>query len=103
MRCLGINQRVAGRAFDVRSQPVRGLHAASGDRSFTLGPSRREAKTMKTQSPTFIVRLQPQPGSDPIKALRWILKTSLRQFGMRCIAIDEEPPAALARRSSGNR
>jgi hypothetical protein len=33
--------------------------------------------------------LEPLPGVDPIRALRWILKTVLRQYGMRCVAIRE--------------
>jgi hypothetical protein len=36
-------------------------------------------------------RLPPQPGVDATKGLRWILKVSLRQFGLRCLDIREEP------------
>jgi hypothetical protein len=38
----------------------------------------------------FVLTLQPLPGVDPIRALRWILKGLLRQHGMRCITLREE-------------
>ena len=34
--------------------------------------------------------LQPLPGVDPIRALRWVLKGLLRQHGMRCVDLREE-------------
>jgi hypothetical protein len=34
--------------------------------------------------------LEPLPGVDPIRALRWVLKGLLRQHGMKCISIHEE-------------
>ena len=37
----------------------------------------------------YVLVLQPEPGVDPIRALRWILKRSLRQFGMKCVDIRE--------------
>jgi hypothetical protein len=36
--------------------------------------------------------LQPLPGVDRIRALRWILKAVLRQHGMRCVSLHEEKP-----------
>jgi hypothetical protein len=38
----------------------------------------------------FVLTLQPLPGVDPVKALRWILKTVLRRHGMRCVNVHEE-------------
>jgi hypothetical protein len=38
----------------------------------------------------FVLTLQPQPGVDPVKALRWILKTLLRRHGMKCVDVHEE-------------
>jgi hypothetical protein len=43
------------------------------------------------QQPTYVVRLQAQPGIDAVKALRWILKISLRPFGLKCVGIAKEP------------
>jgi hypothetical protein len=41
--------------------------------------------------PTFVVRLRPEPNAaDPLKALRWILRTSQQQFGLQCLDIREE-------------
>jgi hypothetical protein len=34
--------------------------------------------------------LEPLPGVDPIRTLRWILKSVLRQHGMKCISVREE-------------
>jgi hypothetical protein len=34
--------------------------------------------------------LEPLPGVDAIRSLRWILKTVLQQHGMRCISVREE-------------
>jgi hypothetical protein len=34
--------------------------------------------------------LQPLPGVDPIRSLRWVLKGLLQQHGMRCVNLREE-------------
>lgn len=40
--------------------------------------------------PTFILRLRPEPRcAYEIHALRRLLKVLLRQFGLRCISIEE--------------
>ena len=41
-------------------------------------------------APTYIVKLQPAPGSDDIRALRWVLKVLLRRFQIRCLSIERE-------------
>jgi hypothetical protein len=38
----------------------------------------------------FVLTLQPLPGVDPVRALRWVLKALLRRCGMRCVALHEE-------------
>jgi hypothetical protein len=49
---------------------------------------------------TFTVTLRAEPHTDAIRGLRWILKHSLRRFGLRCVAVREaergepEVPAA---------
>jgi hypothetical protein len=40
--------------------------------------------------PVYLLRLQPLPRVDPIRALRGALKTLLRQHGMRCLSLDKE-------------
>jgi hypothetical protein len=37
-----------------------------------------------------VLTLQPLPGVDPIRALRWLLKGLLRQYGTKCIDIREQ-------------
>jgi hypothetical protein len=34
--------------------------------------------------------LEPLPGVDGIRALRWVLKGLLRQHGMKCISVREQ-------------
>ncbi len=40
--------------------------------------------------PVFVLRLTPLPGVDAIRALRAVLKTLLRHYGMRCLSVREE-------------
>jgi hypothetical protein len=44
--------------------------------------------------PVFVVKFRPEPDVDPIRALRWILKITLRQFGMKCLDIRIEETSA---------
>jgi len=46
------------------------------------------------EQPTFLLRLRPVPGVDAVKALRAALKKLLRQFGLRAVSIEIEPPYA---------
>lgn len=43
--------------------------------------------------PIYKLSLRAEPGIDAIRALRWVLKSLLRQYGMRCVDIRREPPA----------
>jgi hypothetical protein len=40
--------------------------------------------------PTFIVTLRPEPGVDPIHALRRALKRLLRDHGLRAITVEAQ-------------
>ena len=45
---------------------------------------------MKPPRPVFVLHLRPEPRVvNEIRTLRRALKTLLRQFGLRCIAIEE--------------
>jgi hypothetical protein len=51
------------------------------------------ARALNRQSdsrPTYLIRLRPERGVDPIRALRAILKSLLRRHGMRCTFLVEE-------------
>jgi len=73
-----------------RSRPSR-------SQSRSRPASRRGNQIMvTTDRRRYVLVLQPEPGVDPIRALRWILKRSLRQFGMKCVDIRE------AERASGD-
>jgi hypothetical protein len=39
---------------------------------------------------TFVIHLRPMPGVDGIHALRHLLKTSLRKYGLRCVLVREQ-------------
>jgi hypothetical protein len=41
--------------------------------------------------PVFVLKLRPEPGRDPIRELRHVLKGLLRRHGMRCVSIEEMP------------
>jgi hypothetical protein len=45
---------------------------------------------LKPSRPTFLLRLQPLKGVDPIRALRHVLKRLLRDCGMRALSVEEE-------------
>jgi hypothetical protein len=38
---------------------------------------------------TFVMTLRPLRDVNPIRSLRWVLKSLLRQYGMRCIDLQE--------------
>jgi hypothetical protein len=39
---------------------------------------------------TFVVKLRAEPGVNPILALRALLKSASRRFGLRCISARED-------------
>jgi hypothetical protein len=44
---------------------------------------------VKVDRPIFVLRLRPAKGVDPIHALRHVLKTLLRQYGMKCLSAEQ--------------
>jgi len=42
--------------------------------------------------PVFVLRLEARPGTDPIRALRSLLKIAGRQFHLRCVDAYEIEP-----------
>ena len=40
---------------------------------------------MITDRPIFTLQFQPEPGVDPIRALRLLLKAASRRYGLRCV------------------
>jgi hypothetical protein len=51
-----------------------------------------EPATPTSERPVFTLRLQAEPGVEPIRQLRWALKMALRRYGFRCVYIRREPP-----------
>jgi hypothetical protein len=46
--------------------------------------------TADQQRIVFVVSLVAMPGSNPILALRGLLKIALRRFKLRCISVEEK-------------
>jgi len=46
-------------------------------------------KSTAKERPVFVLELRPEPGVDPVSALRALLKVALRRFGLRCISATE--------------
>jgi hypothetical protein len=55
-------------------------------------PSATEPTATATKSaPTrYVLTVQPLPGVDAIRALRWGLKTLLRRYGLRCVDLSQQ-------------
>jgi hypothetical protein len=53
------------------------------------GPKITTAAAAPQASPIYMIRLRPERG-DGIRALRAILKTLLRRYGIRALSIEEE-------------
>ena len=51
-----------------------------------------KAKNQPARPPLYVIHLQPEPGVDPIRAIRHILKRALRSYGLRCISLEEVRP-----------
>lgn len=45
---------------------------------------------MTRDRPIYILRLKPAPGTDHVKALRWLLKIAWRRLGLKCISVEQE-------------
>jgi hypothetical protein len=43
----------------------------------------------------FVVRLASMPGTDPIRALRAVLKTLKRGYGLRCVSAVQETDSEI--------
>jgi hypothetical protein len=54
---------------------------------------------MSARRPSFLLRLQPEPRVNGARALRALLKSALRKFGLRAVELREDFAAAAARRS----
>jgi hypothetical protein len=51
--------------------------------------------------PCYEIRLRPEQScTDPVRALRRLLKLALRRFGLRAVSIAETQPNTAERRSS---
>jgi hypothetical protein len=49
------------------------------------------------ERPVYQLRVRGEPGVDEIRALRALLKSMLRRFGLRCLSITICPGVSVAR------
>jgi hypothetical protein len=63
-------------------------------RADTIGHSDQNAAAGASAPARFMLLLEPKPGINPIRALRWALKGLLRHYGLGAISIREIDPAA---------
>ena len=63
------------------------------------------ARAVQDVRPVYRILLRAEPGVDAERALRALLKTALRRFGLRCLSVEEVPQAAgeLGPAKSGKR
>ena len=54
------------------------------------GVDKRRHEDLSTLCPTYLIRLQPKPGIDVVRALWQALKVLLRRFGLRAVEVKEE-------------
>ena len=59
----------------------------------------RESSASRLVQTRFVLRLQAQPGVEPYRALRGLLKVALRRFGLKALDVRPSgpPPAKEAR------
>jgi hypothetical protein len=56
-----------------------------------MAHDRNGVSDKRSSGPVFVIKLRPLPHVvDPIKALRGLLKTALRRFGLQCTEVQEE-------------
>ena len=58
---------------------------------------------MTADRPVFVIKLRPEPGVDAVRALRALLKSSLRHFGLRCVSLAAEQTPMSSNTSEGVR
>jgi hypothetical protein len=49
---------------------------------------------MTIERPIYVLRIRAEPHAEQVRALRWLLKSMLRQCGWKCLSIDEEKHGA---------
>jgi hypothetical protein len=58
-----------------------------------MGRTMTEARSSKaSERPVYRLLLQPEPGVDAERALRWLLKIALQRFRLRCSSVERVQP-----------
>jgi hypothetical protein len=60
-----------------------------------IAGGRAAMRRKREPRPIFTLRVEGKPGADNIRALRWLLKSLLRQHGFRCLDVSECEPSTI--------
>jgi hypothetical protein len=74
----------------------------AGDRLVpALRLAQQERGVVSKERPVFILEVRAEPGVDAIRALRWLLKSMRRRFGLRCVSARQENSASADSAAEG--
>jgi hypothetical protein len=79
-----------------KKNPGAGVTARGAEATSQQDCSAEHIKTRAAEQarPTYAVTLRPEPGVDPIRALRSLLKRALRNHKLRCLSVEEVQSSA---------
>jgi hypothetical protein len=80
--------RRAGKSATALSEAVTITAAEDNRPPESTQEHRRQASPSANNRPLFRLVLRPQPRIDGERALRALLKTALRRFGLRCLSVE---------------
>jgi hypothetical protein len=73
-----------------RTSPGRSTSATAPSASASTPADQAGAAGLRVFTLTLVAKASPSnPGRDPIRSLRWLLKIALRRFQLRCVDIHE--------------
>jgi len=78
------------RPDEVRRGANRATASPPADQAGVAGPTPSRGQALRVFTVTLVAKASPSnPGADPIRSLRWLLKIALRRFHLRCTSLRE--------------
>ena len=73
-----------------RTSPARSTSATAPSERVSQPVDQAGADGLRVFTVTLVAKASPSnPGRDPIRSLRWLLKIALRRFHLRCTSLRE--------------
>jgi hypothetical protein len=73
-----------------RTSRVRSTSATAPSATVSAPADQAGAAGLRVFTLTLVAKASPSnPGADPIRSLRWLLKIALRRFHLRCVEMRE--------------